>query len=75
MTLDARIEAIKKILNDGRTLAKDVIEIAKPIYSIIRPLYDPHLPEKSRTIEFAMQKLDQNEAPWLAIEAVNSGTK
>ena len=36
MTLDARIETIKKILNDGRTLAKNVAEIAEPIYSIIQ---------------------------------------
>jgi len=73
MTLDARIEAIKKILNDGRNLAKNVAEIAEPIYSIIRPLYDPSLPEKSGTIEFAMQKLDQKEAPWIAIEALDNG--
>ncbi len=73
MTLDARIEAIKKILNDGRTLAKNVAEVAEPIYSIIRPLYDPSLPEKSGTIEFAMQKLDQKEPPWIAIEALNNG--
>jgi hypothetical protein len=73
MTLDARIEAIKKILNDGRTLAKNVAEVAEPIYSLIRPLYDPSLPEKSGTIEFAMQKLDQKEAPWLALEALNNG--
>ena len=41
MTLDARIETIKKILNDGRTLAKNVAEVAESIYYIIRPLYDP----------------------------------
>jgi hypothetical protein len=73
MTLDARIEAIKKILNDGRTLAKNVAEIAEPIYSIIRPLYDPSLPEKSGTIEFAMQKLEQKVEPWIAIEALDNG--
>jgi hypothetical protein len=73
MTIDSRIETIKKILNDGRNLAKNVIEIAEPIYSTIRPLYDPSLPEKSATIEFAMQKLDQKEPPWIAIEALING--
>ena len=73
MTLGARIETIKKILNDGRNLAKNVAEVAEPIYSIIRPLYDPSLPEKSATIEFAMQKLEQKEPPWIAIEALNNG--
>jgi hypothetical protein len=72
LTLDARIEAIKKILESGRILAKDVLEVLEPVYSIIRPLYDPTLPEKSRTIEFAMQKLDQKEAPWIAIEALDN---
>jgi hypothetical protein len=72
MTLDARIETIKKILNDGRALAKEVVNVVLPIYSVIRPLYDPSLPEKSRTIEFAIQKLEQKEAPWIAIEALDS---
>ncbi len=73
MTLDARIETIKKILNDGRTLAKNVAEVAESIYSVIRPLYDPSLPEKSGTIAFALQKIDQKEAPWISIEALNNG--
>ena len=72
MTIDSRIEIIKKILNDGRILAKNVAEIALPIYSIIRPLYDPSLPEKNASIEFALQKLDQKEPPWIAIEALNN---
>ena len=46
MNLDTRIETIKKILNDGRTLAKNVAEVAESIYYIIRPLYDPSLPEE-----------------------------
>ncbi len=70
MSLDARIEAIKQILEGGRVLAQDVVQIAEPIYGIIRPLYDPSLPEKSRAIEFTMQKLEQKESPWIAIEAL-----
>jgi hypothetical protein len=70
MPLDARIEAIKQILEGGRVLAQDVVQIAEPIYEIIRSLYDPSLPEKSRAIEFTMQKLEQKESPWIAIEAL-----
>jgi hypothetical protein len=72
MSLDARIEAIKQTLEAGRNLAKEVMQITEPIYSIIRSLYDPSLPEKSRAIEFTNQKLEQKEAPWIAIEALYS---
>ena len=72
MPLDERIEAIKQILEGGRVLAQDVVQIAEPIYGIIRPLYDPSLPEKSRAIEFTLQKLEQKEPPWIAIEALYS---
>ncbi len=70
LTIDARIDAIKQILDGGRILAHDIVQVAEPIYGIIRPLYDPNLPETSRAIEFAQQKLDQKEAPWIAIEAL-----
>ena len=72
MPIDARIDAIKQILEGGRVLARDVVQIAEPIYDIIRPLYDPNLPEKSRAIEFTLQKLEQKESPWIAIEALYS---
>jgi len=70
MPLEQRIEAIKQVLDAGRTLAKEVVGVAEPIYGIIRPLYDPALPEKSRAVEFALEKVDKKEAPWLAIEAL-----
>ena len=70
MPLDARIEAIKQILEGGRVLANDVVQVAEPIYGVIRPLYDPSLPEKSRAIEFTMQKLEQKEPPWIAIRGI-----
>ena len=70
MSLDERIEAIKKVLDGGRGLAKDVIKVAEPVYDIIRSLYDPTLPEKSRAIEFALQKLEQKDSPWIAVEAL-----
>jgi hypothetical protein len=72
MTIDARTDAIKQILEGGRVLANDVVQIAEPIYGIIRPLYDPNLPEQSRAIEFTLQKLELKESPWVAIEALYS---
>jgi hypothetical protein len=70
MSLDARIEAIKQVLDRGRDLAKELIQVSEPIYGIITPLYDPSLPKKSRAIEFSKQKLEQKESPWVAIEAM-----
>ena len=70
MPLEQRIEAIKQVLEAGRTLTREVIEITEPIYGIIKPLYDPSLPEKSRAVEFAQEKLETKEAPWIAIEAL-----
>jgi hypothetical protein len=70
LPLEQRIEAIKQFLEAGRSLVKEVVAVADPVYGIIRPLYDPTLPEKSRAVEFAMEKLDKKEAPWIAIEAL-----
>ena len=70
MPLEERIDAIRQVLNAGRALTRELIEVADPIYSIIRPLYDPTLPEKSRSVEFASEKLETKEAPWIAIEAM-----
>jgi len=65
-----KVEAIKAVLDSGRALAKEVITITDPLYGIIKPLYDPSLPEKCKVVEFASQKLQANEAPWIAIEAL-----
>jgi len=70
MPLEQRIEAIKQILEASRALTKETIGIAKPIYDIIRPLYDPSLPEKCRPVEYANEKLEKKEAPWMATEAL-----
>ena len=70
MPLEQRIEAIKEIIEASRDLTKETIEITKPIYDIIRPLYDPSLPEKCRVAEFANEKLEKKEEPWIAIEAL-----
>jgi hypothetical protein len=70
LLLEERIEAIKQVLDGGKALAREVAEVAEPIYSIIRPLYDPSLPIKSRAVEFTLEKLQTKEAPWIAIEAL-----
>ena len=70
MPLEQRIDAIKQVLEAGRTLTREVIGVTDPIYGIIRPLYDPSLPEKSRSVEFSQEKLTTKEAPWIAIEAL-----
>ena len=68
--LEQRIDAIKQILEAGKSLAREVIENAEPIYGIIKSLYDPSLPEKSKSVQFATEKLETKEAPWIAIEAL-----
>jgi len=70
MPLEQRIEAIKQVLESGRALVKEVVAVVEPIYGIIKPLYDPSLPEKSRAVEFANEKLQKKEAPWIAVEAL-----
>lgn len=70
MPLEQRIDTVKQVLDAGRSLAKEVIEVAEPIYGIIRPLYDPSLPEKSQSVEFAKENLEKKQAPWTAIQAL-----
>ena len=70
MLLDQRIEAIKQVIEAGRALALEVSSVAEPLYGIIRPLYDPELPQKSKAVTFATEKLAKKEAPWIAIEAL-----
>jgi hypothetical protein len=70
MPIEERIEAIKQIIEAGRTLVREVSSTAEPIYGIIRPLYDPSLPPKSKAVEFASEKLAKKEAPWIAVEAL-----
>jgi len=71
LPLDQRIECIKEVLEGGRVLTVDVIQVVDPIYVIIRALYDQNLPKDSHAIAFAKQKLDE-KAPWVAIEALYS---
>lgn len=70
MPLEQRIDAIKQVITAGRMLILEVTSIAEPLYGIIRPLYDPELPQKSKAITFAAEKLEKKVAPWIAVEAL-----
>jgi hypothetical protein len=70
MPLEQRIEAIKKILENGKSVVKEVSSVSEPIYAIIRLLYDPTLPLKSFAVVFAAEKIEKKDAPWTAIESL-----
>ena len=70
LPLETRIERIKELLDAGRLLAKDILPIVEQIYGVMRSLYDPNLPEESRAVSFAKEKLDEKTPPWVAIDAL-----
>lgn len=70
LPLEMRIDIIREVLEGGRVLATEVIQVAEQIYDIIRSLYDPNLPEKSLTVTFARKKLDEKTVPWIALNAL-----
>ncbi len=67
LPLEERIQSIQEVLDAGRVLAVDVIQVVDPIYQITRALYDQSLPKDSEAIAFAKKKLDE-KAPWQAIQ-------
>ncbi len=70
MTLDERIKSIESVLVQTKSVAKQVIGAVEPIYDTIRELFDPSLPENSNTIQFAKERIENNGAPWVAVEAL-----
>ena len=70
--LNVRIDQIKEVLEDGRTLANEIIKIAEQAYAIIRSFYDPGLPEENQSIAFAKKKLYEKATPWIALDALYS---
>ena len=68
--LGARIEQIKGVLEEGSSLANEIIKVAKQVYDVIRSFYNPDLPEESQSIMFAQKKLDGKETPWIALDAL-----
>ena len=70
ITLDERIKIIESVLAQTKSVAKQIIAAVEPIYDTIRELFDPSLPENSKTIQFAKDRLENNGAPWIAVEAL-----
>jgi len=70
LPLETRIERIKELLDAGRAMAKEVVPVVEQIYGIMRSLYDPNLPEESRAVSFAKEKLEEKNPPWVAIDAL-----
>ena len=70
LPLETRIERIKELLSAGRVLAKEVVPVVEQIYGVMRSLYDPNLPEESRAVSFAKEKLDEKTPPWVTIDAL-----
>jgi hypothetical protein len=69
LPLEERIQSIQEVLDAGRVLAVDVIQVVNPIYEIITVLYDPSLPKDSEAVAYSKMKLDE-KAPWQAVEAL-----
>jgi len=70
MPIETRIETIKGVLTAGRTMANESLPVVEQVYGVVRSLYDPNLPEKSRAVGFAKEKLGEKTAPWVAIDAI-----
>ncbi|MBT0159271.1 hypothetical protein G4O51_04725 [Candidatus Bathyarchaeota archaeon A05DMB-2] len=70
MPIEDKVNQIKEVLEDGQRVSAESVQVVVQVYSVIRSLYDPSLPEKSQAIEFAQQKLREEPAPWLAMEAL-----
>jgi hypothetical protein len=58
------------MLDAGRLLSNNVLPEVEQIYAVIRSLYDPNLPEQSRAVSFAREKLAEKSPPWVAIDAL-----
>jgi len=70
LPLEMRIGLIKDILETGRILTTEVIQVAEQTYDIIRSLYDPNLPEESLAVTFARKKLDEKTGSGVALKAL-----
>jgi hypothetical protein len=68
--LSARIDQIKEVLENGRSLAREIIGVAEEVYGVIRSFYDPGLPEENQSIAFAKKKLELKATPWIALDAL-----
>jgi len=70
LPLEMRIELIREVLEAGRVITTEVIQVAEQTYDIIRSLYDPNLPEKSLVVAFARKKLEEETVSWVALNGL-----
>ncbi len=70
LPLEMRLELIREVLESGRALTTEVIQVAEQTYDLIRSLYDPNLPEISLAVTFAKKKLDEKTVSWIALNAL-----
>ena len=69
MAIDEKTQAIQKTLTQAKDFTNEVIDVAESIYKAIKELYEPSLPEQSKTILFAKERLEQTRSPWVAMQA------
>ena len=70
LPLEIRIGLIGDVLEIGRIITTEVIQVAEQTYDIIRSLFDPNLPEKSLSVTFAREKLDEHACSWIGLKAL-----
>jgi hypothetical protein len=70
MTIEARVDVVKNVLEAGRLLTREVLGLFKEIYSMIRSIYDQKLPVESSTEKFAQHTLEEETLPWIALESL-----
>ncbi len=68
--LEERIDQVKEVLEAGRSLASEVINVAEQVYEVIRSFYDPDLPKENHSIAFAQKRLDEKAPPWMALNVL-----
>ncbi|TRO46212.1 hypothetical protein E2P60_05820 [Candidatus Bathyarchaeota archaeon] len=73
--LRERIDQIREVLEAGRALADEIIEVADQAYEVVRSFYDPDRPKKNPSIVFAQKKLDEKATPWIALDALFNALK
>ena len=70
LPLEMRLDLIREVLESGRVITTEVIQVAEQTYDIIRSLYDPNLPEKNLAVTFARKKLDEKAVSGIALNAL-----
>ena len=69
MTIGEKTQSIQKTIQQAKDFTHEVIDFAESIYKAIKVLYEPSLPEQSKTIIFAKERLEQSRSPWVAMQA------